>query len=111
MPNHVHGIVVILDDDTGRGDRPVAPTVAPTVNAATPGPAKRSLGAFVAGFKSIVTKRINAVRGTPGRPVWQRNYYEHIIRDQRDLERIRAYIANNPHGWALDAENPAHVKP
>ncbi len=49
--------------------------------------------------------RINAARGTPGAPIWQRNFYDHIVRDQEDLERIRSYIAGNPGRWAEDEEN------
>jgi hypothetical protein len=60
------------------------------------------LGSFVAGFKSAVTTRINAWRGTPGVPVWQRNYYEHIVRDGADLARIRRYLRLNPARWAWD---------
>ncbi|MCK5138789.1 MAG: transposase, partial [Thermodesulfovibrionia bacterium] len=48
------------------------------------------------GFKSATTKQINEMRHTSGRLVWQRNYYEHIIRDERDLNKIREYIINNP---------------
>ena len=67
-------------------------------------------------FKTMTTNEyIRGVKqlGWPPFPgkLWQRNYYEHIIRDERDLERIRAYIANNPHQWAVDAENPARAKP
>jgi len=65
----------------------------------------RSLSSFIAGFKSAVTKRINEYRGTPGVPVWQRNYFEHIIRDDGELERIRQYIMNNPALWKEDREN------
>jgi putative transposase len=60
----------------------------------------------MAGFKSAVTKRINILRGTPGVSVWQRNYHEHIIRDENSLARIRRYIMDNPRQWALDRENP-----
>jgi REP element-mobilizing transposase RayT len=67
------------------------------------------LGSFVAGFKSAVTKRINTMRRTPGLPVWQRNYYEHIIRDERELDRIRRYIADNPLRWHEDPENPVNL--
>lgn len=56
----------------------------------------RSLGSLVAGFKSAVTTRINILHQTPGEKVWQRNYYEYIIRDEKDLEDIREYILNNP---------------
>jgi REP element-mobilizing transposase RayT len=64
----------------------------------------------MAQFKSIVTKRINHVRGTPGEPVWQRNYYEHVIRDEKSLNAIRQYIQANPALWAQDEENPANVR-
>jgi REP element-mobilizing transposase RayT len=96
MPNHFHGIVVIH----GRGDRPVAPTKH------HPGPQPKSIGALVAGFKSTVTKQINQIRNTPGIPVWQRNYYEHIIRNEKALENIRRYIEGNPVLWEYDHENP-----
>ena len=52
------------------------------------------------------TKRINELRGTPGATVWQRNYYEHIIRDEEELNRVRQYIADNPARWQQDPENP-----
>jgi putative transposase len=121
MPNHFHGIVIITD---GRGDRPVAPIsaadhfqgdqpVAPTIDVSArtdggnrAGPPSGSIGALMAGFKSAVTKRINILRGMPGVPIWQRNYHEHIIRDENSLARIRRYIADNPRQWALDRENP-----
>jgi REP element-mobilizing transposase RayT len=92
MPNHFHAIVYIVDHRDDRrgdgpwGDRPVAPT----------GSKPKSLGAFMAGFKSAVTKRINAMRNTPGMSVWQRNYYEHVIRNETDYHRIAEYIADNP---------------
>lgn len=58
-------------------------------------------------YKSVSVRKINALRGTPAEAVWQRNYYEHIIRDDDDLARIREYIAANPSRWAEDRENPA----
>ena len=102
MPNHLHGIVIIKDAGitgvriraTGRSPLPIS------------GPGKRSLGAFIAGFKSAATKRINIDRHLPGVPVWQRNYFEHIIRGETSLGRIREYIVNNPQQWELDRENP-----
>ena len=68
----------------------------------------QTVGAIVRGFKSAVTKRINTIRGTPGLPFWQRNYYERVIRNEDELDRVRQYIANNPLQWALDQENPAN---
>jgi REP element-mobilizing transposase RayT len=101
MPNHVHGIVVIRD--VGAHSR--APLPSP------PHRPPRSLGSFVAGFKSAATKRINAIRSTLGLPVWQRNYYEHVIRDEDDLDRVRRYIAENALRWEEDPENPAAARP
>jgi len=65
-----------------------------------------SLGAIVRAFKSATTRRINALNGTAGAPGWQRNYYEHIIRNESELDEIRAYMRNNPLQWELDHENP-----
>ena len=59
----------------------------------------RSLGVVVRSFKSAVTRQVNLYRNTPGARVWQRNYYEHIIRDEADLRYARRYIANNPQHW------------
>jgi putative transposase len=109
MPNHVHGIIWITDHG-GRGDpsgRPYAGRPHTGRYDDRPrGPASGSIGAIIAQYKSIVTKRINALRNAPGVPVWQRNYYEHIIRDERELGRIREYILNNPARWEIDENNP-----
>jgi putative transposase len=103
MPNHIHGIVIIRD-------QPVvgAHSCAPLPEAPLRRP-PRSLGSLIAGFKSAATKRIKETRGTPGQPVWQRNYYEHIIRNEEELDAIRQYIADNPLRWAEDRENPTIV--
>lgn len=50
------------------------------------------------------------MRKTPGSRVWQRNYYEHVIRDEADLDQVRAYVLHNPLRWALDEENPFEQK-
>ena len=65
-------------------------------------PVPHSLPTIVRAFKAAVTKRINERRGTPGVPVWHRNYYEHVVRDESDLARLRTYIAENPGRWAED---------
>jgi putative transposase len=62
----------------------------------------RSLASFIAGFKSATTKRINTWRDAAGTPVWQRNYYDHIIRNDQSLQHIRYYTTNNPLTWADD---------
>jgi REP element-mobilizing transposase RayT len=98
MPNHVHGIVWL---ENANGNPPAPPTIR-----RSKGLTARSIGAFVAGFKAAVTKRINTAHGTPGGPVWQRNYYERVIRNERELDAIRTYIAANPAQWGQDPEQP-----
>ncbi|MDD5468619.1 MAG: hypothetical protein PHS96_12520, partial [Anaerolineales bacterium] len=104
MPNHVHGVIWIVDDvrawqeeDMGMevGARRCRARTAQTVERFGH-PVSGSIPTIVRAFKSAATHRINQSRGTPGAPVWQRNYYENIIRNERSLERIRAYILNNP---------------
>lgn len=65
-----------------------------------------SVGSIIAGFKSAVTKRINMVRTNPGCPVWQRNYYERVVRTEAELANIRQYITENPQRWDQDENNP-----
>lgn len=107
MPNHFHAIIHILENEPsvsiGSGDRPVAPTDCPVVEK-RPGPMPKSLGALVGGFKSSVTVRINQFRATPGVPVWQRNYYEHIITSEKDYDNTETYIVNNPLNRNTDNE-------
>jgi putative transposase len=98
MPNHLHGIVVIGHED---GTACRAPT-----SEAFAAPVPESLATIVRSFKSAATKAINDVRGTRGSPVWQRDYHERVIRDQRELAIKRRYIAQNPVNWAQDDENP-----
>jgi putative transposase len=105
MPNHIHGIAWILPSDplpSNVGARGPSPLHADTHTAGT---GKRSLGPFIGGFKSSCTKRINGKRGTLGIPVWQRNYYEYVIRNEEDCNRIREYIQSNPTNWSTDEEN------
>ena len=66
-----------------------------------------SLPAILQNFKSVSTRKINQQRGTPGVPVWQRNYYEHIIRNEGEMQRIAAYIQQNPRRWQDDQLHPA----
>jgi hypothetical protein len=62
---------------------------------------------IIRGFKTFSARRVNELRETRGVPIWQRNYYEHVIRDEESLNRIREYILNNPAEWAYDPENQA----
>jgi putative transposase len=105
MPNHFHGIIVI----DGRGVLQYAPTeYAPTKNVApklqSP---SQTIGAIIRGYKAAVTKQINTIQinagvyDTPER-IWQKNYYEHIIRNEVSLNKIREYILNNPFNWKED---------
>ncbi len=96
MPNHFHGIVFLLDDR--RGGSRTAPTK------------RKPLGRLIGAFKTVSTQRINEIRNTPGSPVWQRNYYEHVIRNETDLEEIREYIQNNPLEWLEDENHPANME-
>lgn len=65
----------------------------------------------MAGFKSVTAKRINLLRGTPRSPVWQRNYYEHVVRDESELNAIREYVLSNPARWDDDDNNPGNEVP
>jgi len=98
MPNHIHGIIVIHAGATHASPLPLPPRPR--------GPQRQSIASIVGSFKSATAKRINALRGTPAAPVWQRNYCEHIVRNDDALQRIRQYLADNPQRWALDRENP-----
>lgn len=64
---------------------------------------------MVRGFKGAASRRINAIRNTPGTPVWQRNFYEHVIRNDDDYNRIAEYVANNPQRWIEDSLHPEFV--
>ena len=66
---------------------------------------RQPLGTIVGTFKSVVSRELNALRGTPGAPVWQERFYDHIVRDEADLERIRAYIEANPANWDQGKDN------
>ncbi|MBM3130898.1 MAG: hypothetical protein FJ009_20005 [Chloroflexi bacterium] len=105
MPNHIHGIVVITTPDASA--RVGATGRSPLQPQQPRGPSKRSLGSFVAGFKSAATARINALRDTPGADPWQRNYHDHIIRNEREWNAVAKYIAENPANWSTDLDNPA----
>ena len=86
MPNHFHGIVWIMDvGATGSVARANSVSIHPN-----------SLGSIIGQFKSQVTRKVNQIRGTQSQPVWQRNYYDRIIRNVKELNYIRNYIEFNP---------------
>jgi REP element-mobilizing transposase RayT len=98
MPNHVHGIIVISHDDMdGRGMMHHAPT-----RREFPKPIANSLSSIGGAFKAAVTRRINQSTA-PGHPIWQRNYYQHIIRIEESLNAIRMYVTNHPALWEKDS--------
>ena len=100
MPNHIHGIIILIDaDDVGAGFKP-APT---DLTKYYP------LSEIVRAFKTFSSRHVNELRITPGIPVWQRNYHEHIVRNENELNRIREYIINNPLRWQYDRENPDNI--
>ena len=93
MPNHVHAIIQIHETIKTKTGKP------------------KSLGQLVGAYKAFTTKQINHQRSVEGILFWQRNYYEHIVRNQKDLNRIQEYILNNPSKWELDDENPVNQSP
>lgn len=101
MPNHVHGIIIFTNQQR---ESPIAENVEAGFK---PAPTKRHpLSEIVRAFKTFSSRRINQIRDTPGVPVWQRNYYERVIRNEQELDGVRQYIADNPAKWAEDNENP-----
>ncbi len=107
MPNHIHGILVLV------GAGPVLSLVEglslPVKGAASSAPTAFTpitLGNLLRAFKSISAVGANRFLSRSGKPLWQRNYYEHVIRNEESLNRIREYIATNPLRWELDRENP-----
>ena len=113
MPNHLHGIVLMPGTATAAVPLPDAlPLRHAPERFATP--VAGSVPTILRSFKSAVTREINQCLGTPGAAVWQRGYFEHVVRDEASLARIRNYIASNPQRWDSDPENPsvgANVSP
>jgi REP element-mobilizing transposase RayT len=109
MPNHFHGIAWIWTSDVNDSGAQIHANERAHIHAALRGSrerAPRSISTFVSGFKGAVTARINTLRKTPGRPVWQPSFHEHVIRDDEDLRLHQEYVLNNPLQWELDSENP-----
>jgi len=124
MPNHVHAIIIITDDivvkrdgvpiiPVGAGlkpaDMPVMPFVGAGFKPAPTGTKRHGLPEIIRAFKTFSAREINRVRNAPGRPIWQRNYYEHIIRKGDEYRRIKRYLLENPANWSQDDENPNRI--
>ncbi len=124
MPNHIHGIIWIKDElskgvsggedevdrkgvlqyaPRSKGTEHRAPTKHHITTVEKFGkPTSNSIPTIIRSFKAATTKQINITRKLPGFAVWQRNYYEHIIRNEKDLNNITQYIKNNPKNWEKD---------
>lgn len=98
MPDHLHGVLTLtVDGPDGAGATQPANSVP-----------HGSLGAIIGTYKAITTRRLNHIRQVTGRQVWQRNYYEHVIRSEPELQAIRQYIRDNPARWELAGSHPAN---
>jgi len=116
MPNQLHGIIVLLDA-SGKGEAFPEMVSSPKIESmgnASPlrprGTESGSLGAIIQNFKSVSTRMVNKMYYERGNKIWQRNYYERIIRNDRELDAIRQYIQDNPINWKKDQENPIYFK-
>jgi REP element-mobilizing transposase RayT len=103
MPNHIHGIISIVDNcrDTARRVSTLERFGKPVCG---------SVPTIIRAFKSAVTKNINQYRNTPTAYVWQRGFYDHIIRNEKSLNEIREYIRINPLKWEFDRNNPKYFR-
>jgi putative transposase len=110
MPNHGHGVIILrgYDEDivgAGLREAPLGGRPAPTAidNANDVALKRHALPEIVCAFKSFSARRVNECRDPSGAHVWQRNYYEHVIRAQGDVGRIRVYIQDHPAHWTSDS--------
>ncbi len=94
MPNHLHGIVWTVADEPAGSDEKMSPSHAP-----------RSLASFIAAFKAAVARRAGQEMGLTD--IWQRDHYEHLIRNETELQTIRVYIHANPQRWLEDQLHPS----
>ena len=119
MPNHFHGILTINKTVGAKQASSALPAFvgdnaanndgnADKGRASIHGTISDSFSAVIQNFKSVSSRKINKYRNSPGCPVWQRNYYERVIRNDDELSRAREYIVNNPMKWELDKENPVN---
>ncbi len=91
MPNHIHGVIVLNNDNPIQGNSKDK---------------LHGLSEIIRGFKTFSAREINQLRNTSGKTIWQRGYYDHIIRNEKSVGKIREYIENNPLKWAFDRDNP-----
>ena len=110
MPNHIHGIILINGvgargalKQTAHLDKPRAPT-----KEGFGAPVAGSIPTIIRSYKSSVTQLGRSAYGFHSNPIWQKNYFEHVIRNNDEWERIRLYVQENPLNWESDEEN---IKP
>jgi putative transposase len=110
MPNHIHGILLLNSLKSSVIEKPAS---GDAVVGAGPRPARRrpKLPDIIGEFKRFSALKINSTRGITGQPVWQRNYFERVVRDGKEMEKVQRYIGENPMRWEFDRENPEAVKP
>jgi REP element-mobilizing transposase RayT len=101
MPNHIHGIIVVIEKDKVGAIHELPLQSGMILRR------QMLIPKTVGYFKMNSAKYINQLRDVTEHPLWQRNYYEHIIRNETELYRIRDCIKNNPLKWDLDRENPS----
>jgi REP element-mobilizing transposase RayT len=106
MPNHIHGIIRLV----GAGSKPALNMYDGSRADLESAPTKNhSLSEIVRQLKTFSTRRINEKINCVGTKIWQRNYFDHIIRDIKELKLTRQYIKINPHHWDRDVENPLNI--
>src|SRR6266700_5785077 len=108
MPNHLHGVLAFVGHAGGASPSPTTGNTTTKPGGAASGGVSPSPTLFeaIGAFKSISTIKVNRLLGRRGVPLWQRSYYEHIVRTGEDLRKIQRYILENPLMWSLDPENP-----
>jgi REP element-mobilizing transposase RayT len=125
MPNHLHGIITLgcrggvappfYGNETNYTGVETTPLHGFNVKSVSPGAEttplhlKSNLCKIIAFYKYHTTKLVNKISESPGMKIWQRNYYEHIIRDKTELIKIRQYIKHNPKNWDEDEDNPKNI--
>ena len=104
MPNHIHALITISADSASPN-----PDTSDNLEGFKH-PVPGSIPTIVRSYKAAVTQRVSVLRDASVSVVWQRNYYEHVVRNENERERIFAYIVSNPVRWDSDEENPGSVK-
>jgi REP element-mobilizing transposase RayT len=97
MPNHMHGVIVIQPSSGSWSNR--------SSSASTPA----ALSVIIRSFKAAVTRELRLQNLWDDQPFWQRNYYDRVVRNDHELDRIREYIAHNPVAWQFDHDNPGAI--